>query len=275
MSRVKITLLALVAVFVASFVMSATAGAVIQGPWWKKLENGQQVKIEQTKELQVKSINEGSFILKTRALEMNITIECRKVEDKGFIWNGPHTGRDESKIKFTECLMVTPCAGTAVTVEESKVRTELMWKYQGNTSELGEAGGVQKIYDVFAPEEAPVEFEPGKFRAKFTTITVPKPCVVNGAFPVYAEGSRLLNWKDQKGNSFEVIWGTAALVEPQNNDATTGRLKWELPNVTKLHVEEAPQEAKLQFGTNAAELKGTIKVEGELELVAFGAWDKL
>ena len=280
MSRLRMIVVGLLAVLTVGAVVASAASGAVQGPWWMKLEAGKQVKIEPGKHLQIKSFNEGAFLLKSKVSLMAVTIECRKVENKGFIWNGPHTGRDEAEVIFTNCFMVTPCAGLPITVAPTKTRTELMWKYQGVSKELEEAGGSQKIYDVFAPEEEPVEFEAGKFRAKFTTITVPPEaegikCAVAAEYPVYARGTVYNNWEDQNGTKHKVIWGTAALVEPQNMDVKTGKLKWELPNVKKLHVEGVEEEAKLQLGNEPAELSGTVKVEATTGGIEFGAWNEL
>jgi hypothetical protein len=279
MYKVRILFLSLLAVMAVSSVVSSSASAVLQGPWWMKSSGAKQVKIEPKEELQIKSINEGTFTLKSRALLMNVTLECKTVENKGFIWNGPHQGRDEAEVKFSKCFMVAPCATHPFTVSVAKVVTELMWKYAGVSKELTEAGGQQKVHDVFAPKEPPEEFEPGKFRQRFVTITIPaeaegKKCVINGEFPVYAVGSRAI-WEDQGQKPREVIWGTAAQVEPQNKDARVVRLKWKFPNVKKLHVEEVPEEAKLQLGVEPAELEGTIKLEDEFGVAEFGAWDKV
>ena len=281
MPRMRMIFVSLLAALVASSIAVSAASGAVQGPWWLKLSGGKQVKIEPAGHLQVKSQNEGAFILKSKAILMNVTIECRKVADKGFIWNGQHQGQDESAVKFTECFMTSPCKNYPVTVGETKVVTELMWKYRGIPKELEEAGGGQKIYDVFAPSEGPVEeFAKGKFGVKFTIIEVAAEvegvkCPVNGKFPVYAAGSKS-KWEDQKGTLHEVIWGTAALVEPQNADAKIGHLKWQLPNVKLLHHQGVAQEAALFFGVEPAELEGTIKVEEELGLgTEFGAWDKV
>jgi hypothetical protein len=290
MPRLRTIVVSLLAVLAVGSIAATTASAAIQGPWWQKKEGAKQVKIEPNTHLQIKSKNEAGtvFLLKSKAVGFAVVIECRRVENKGFIWNGPHTGRDEAVVTWNECFVAASsavCRGFPVTVETTHVRTELMWKYQGNSSELNEAGGQQKIYDVFAPEvEKSEEYEPEPgvhaFRAKFTSITIPAEfegikCAVANTYPVYAEGTRYLNWEDQKPASHEVIWGTAAQVEPQNADAKSGTLKWVFPNVKKLHVEGAEQVAKLQFGAEPAELQGTIKVEAEDGITEFGAWNKV
>jgi hypothetical protein len=282
MHKVKVLFLSLLAVLAIGSLTAATASAAVQGPWWLKQEGGKQVKIEPATHLQVKSINEGAFKLKSTIIGIAVTIECRKVLDKGFLWNDLHQGADESTVKFTECFMVTPCAAFPVIVSEVSVFSELMWKYRGIAKELTEAGGQQKIYNVFGPEIAPEEFEKGKgsFRAPFTELKIPtefegKKCPEGGPFTVYAVGSIVKNWLDQKGLAHEVIWGTAAEVTPQNEDAKVVRMKWVLPNVKKLHVEEHEQIAELRLGVNPAELEGTIKLEGETEMAEFGAWNEV
>ncbi len=283
MSRLRMMFVSLLAVLAVGSIVASAASGAIQGPWWKKLEGGKQVKIEPKPHLQIKGVNEGAFLLKSKILSTPVNLECRSVKSTGSVWNGPNTGRDEAEVKWNECFIASTtsvCKGFPIEVEPNKVRTELMWKYQGNVSELNEAGGTQKIYDAFSPTTAIEEFEPGKFRALFTTVKVPKEvegikCSLNGEFPVYARGKRFSGWKDQEGTAHEVIWGTAALVEPQNEDKKIGTLKWVLPNVTKLHVEGVEEEAVLKLGLEPAELQGTIKVGAEDGLTEFGAWNVL
>jgi hypothetical protein len=288
-SKIRATLVGLVALLVVGSYAATAASAAVQGPWWMKLEGGKQVKIEPKPHLEIKSLNEGAFILKSTILAIPVILECRSVKNSGSIWNGPHTGRDEAEVKWGECFVATStsvCKGFPIVVSTTNVRTELMWKYAGTKKELEEAGGGQKIYDVFAPKTAPEEFKEGEktgFRAPFTTIKIPKEveglkCALANEAPgytVYARGKKYSGWEDQEGATHEVQWGTAALVEPQNEDMKAGTLKWVLPNVKKLHVEGVEEEAKLELGANAAELQGTIKVEATNGITEFGAWNKV
>jgi hypothetical protein len=278
----RVGVLGLMAMLLFGSYAASSASAAVQGPWWMKLEGGKQVKIEPKPHLEIKSENEGNFKLKGKILGTAVILECKKVENKGSIWNGPHTGRDEAVITWNECSIAQAvlCKGFPIEVGLTKVRTELMWKYAGIEKELKETGGLQqKIYDVFAPTE-PVEKIEGKEKSKFTTITVPTEfegikCALAGVFTVYAVGTVYTGWEDQEKVLHTVQWGTAALVEPQNMDVKLGRLKWAIPNVKKLHVEEAPQIAELEFASNPAELEGTIKVEATNGITEFGAWNEV
>jgi hypothetical protein len=288
MFKIRAGLLSLLIVLAIGAIAASSASAVVQGPWWEKLEGGKQVKIEAKNHLQIKSRNEQGkvFILKSKALGLRIVLECRRVTNKGSVWSGPHTGRDEAKVEWNECFVAAQsqlCPGFPIEVAATNVLTELMWKYEGNQKELSEAGGGQKIYDVFAPNEVIEEVTINGqkvLRSKFTTIKIPtesggKKCAAAGEFPVYAQGKRYQHWEDQKQPPavHEVIWGTAALVEPQNEDKQVVKLVWTDPNVTKLHVQESPEEARLEFGVEPAELQGTIVTEAEEGLTEFGAWN--
>jgi hypothetical protein len=243
----------LMAILIASSVVSATASAELNGPWWKQLKKGVQIKLERNKELEVKGENEGAGTLKATLLNLPTVIKCNKVVSKGFIWNGLHQGEAESSADLTECEMTEPCKGS-VTVSETKGYGELMWKYQGNKEELSKVGQ-QKIYIVGAPTS-----EPKEGKATITTFIGPKGTLCSGTFNVNAVGTPA-TFVDQHEVKHNIQWGTAALVEPQNEDVVTGRLNSIDPNIIKLHHQETPIEAKFEFAGNPAELQGKMKVE--------------
>jgi hypothetical protein len=285
MSRTKVLLLSLLAVCAVGSVASATALAELQGPWWLKVEGGKQVKIEQEKELQVKSTRVGALPLRIVSPEAGNTVEeCTVVENKGWLWNGPHQGQDKESIVFVGgCIdKWKGCAISRVaSVSEAKVVSELMWKYRGEKKELGEVGK-QEIYNVLAPNEKIEEYEKGKFRSKLTTISVP----AGGECPaetldLYSVGTKT-TWENQpilkKGEheKIEVVWGTAARVEPENLDRRVVTLNWLLPNVTWLHHKEVEVTAALQLtdpgGAAPAEVEGMLGLQEEFGNTEFGAW---
>jgi hypothetical protein len=274
MSRMKALLLGLMAVMALSSVVSATASAELNGPWWKQEEGGAQFKLPQNKERQVKSINQTPFELRSNILGIKIIIKCNSVLDTGTIWNGLHQGEDETEAKFTQCSFAEPAkcneANTKIEVLPVRAYTELMWKYagqKGNEKELHEIGQ-QKIFDVFAPTEAPTA---GK--AIYTKIEIENAgAACKGKFPVSATGTEQ-KFIDQNQVEHNIVWGTAAEVTPQNADLQVGTLKWTYPNVKTLHHQEKEVTAKLEFGAQPAELQGIIKVQ-ENSMVPFGAWNE-
>lgn len=260
MSRIRVLFLSLLAVFAVSSVVVATASGALTGPWWKHIENSNQVKYVENKEQPLKATNAGlgNFKLKSKTVLLGtVLIECQKATSKGFLWNGAFQGEDESVVAFEECESKGSLTGVCkgVTVESSKVYSELMWKYRGETKELKEAGGQQKIFDVFAPTA-----EPKEGKAIFTTITLPAGCTGAGPYTVTANGSEA-TFVDQLLGKHLIVWGTAAQVEPQNEDVTKGFLTWNIPNVMKLHHQEKEVLAKLQFAGSPAELEGKLAVE--------------
>jgi hypothetical protein len=266
MSRMKAILLALLAILAVSSVASATASAALQGgPWYRHPFGGSQVKWPMNEEQQIKGRNQGSFILKSTVAMVAVTLECKQANIAGNIWNGLRQGEGESEVKFSSCVMVTPCTGEAVTVEPSKVYSELMWSHAVEAKELEEVGQ-QKIYSTFAPTAAPVA---GK--AKFTTIKIPVKCIAGGTFNVEAAGKEAV-FVNQHQESKAVVWGTAAETAPQNQDATAGYLIWRTPNETKLHHQGGEVEAKLKLGPEPAELQGYLKIERNI-LEEFGVFD--
>jgi hypothetical protein len=272
MYRMKVMLVSLLAVFAVSSVVVSTASAALTGPWWKHIENSKQVKFVENKEQPLKASNAGlgNFKLKSKTVLLGtVLIECQKATSTGFLWNGALQGEDESLVIFEECEAKGSLTGVCkgVIVENSKVYSELMWKYRGEAKELTEAGGQQKIFDAFAPTEPPTE---GK--AKFTTITLPAGCTGAGNYIVTAVGTEA-TFVDQKPTSHQIVWGTAAQVEPQNEDVTKGFLTWNTPNVTKLHHQEKEIVAKLQFAGQPAELEGKLAVELNNSEV-FGAFNQ-
>lgn len=261
MFRFKVLLLSLLAVMAVGSVASTVASAALEGPWWRHPEGGKQVKWKLNEEHEVKSINEGGFQLKSIIAGSPATIQCNSAKDKGNIWNGLHQGEDNTEVTWGECSLLEPCKVTGVTVGETKAFTELMWKYRGEAKELTEVGQ-QKIYDTFAPTGTPEEVGAGKgeFQAPFTKINIPVGTVCTGTLTVFARGPRT-TFIDQNNEEHAIVWGTAALVEPQNADATAGHLTWLDPNIKELHHQATVIKPRLFLGTNPAELQGKIKVE--------------
>lgn len=282
MSRMKVLLLSLLAVFAVGSVVSATASAQLQGPWWMKREGVKQVKIEQKKELQIKSSRIGAFPFKiVSAVGGGTEISCTNVENKGWLWNGAHQGQNKETLSFSGCIdRHTGCPERVATLSQAKVVSELMWKYRGEKKELEEQGK-QEIYDVFAPRSPIVEFEPGRFRSTFSRVTVPAgvPCGME-EFDISAEGTKT-TWEDQpilksEHEKIPVVWGTAARVEPENLDQKIVALNWIRPNVKWLHHKEVEVSAILQFvgvGAEEAEIEGKLGLQDEFDVFEFGAWD--
>lgn len=278
MYRMRILLLSSLAVFALSSMISATASAELQGPWWMKLEGGKQVKIEQKSELQIKSDNNLNQVLTPFNIISvgNKHVECQVVLNKGWLWNGEqaHQGLNEESIQFNICTFKEPgCVITRpVTLSQAKVRTELMWKYRGEKKELEEVG-TQTIHDVFGPSEPPEKFV-GGLRARFLTVTVPAEggCEAR-SIGLFATGTKT-EWENQQHAKFETIWGTAPQVEPKNIDEKFVTLKWVRPNVKWLHHKGVEVNARLALGEEEAEIQGKIYLEEEFGLTLFGAWDE-
>ncbi len=258
MYRIKVLFVSLLAVFAVSSVVAASASAALEGPWYKQVKGGKQIKLELNKEQPIKSENEGSFTLRGKLSSSAVVIKCETAKSTGNIWNGLLQGEDNATVEFGTCTIAKAiaCVGAKVEVVPSKVFSELQWKYAGNTNELKEVGQ-QKIYNVFAPTEEPITGRP-----IFTKVNILKAnCeTINGEFPVEAAGTPA-TFVDQNGTSHKIVWGTAAVTTPQNTDAVINRLTWASPNVTELHHQGTQTKAKLLFGGSAAELEGTLKVE--------------
>jgi hypothetical protein len=285
MSRTKVLLVSLLAVFAVGSATSAVASAALQGPWWMKFPPGgkMQEKIEQKEELQIKSTRVGAFPFKIVSPGLqNTVISCTNVENKGWLWNGKTAdqGQNKETIKFSGCIdKFEGCKEERVAeLSQAEVVSELMWKYRGEKKEFEEQGK-QEIYNVLAPRAPIEEFEKGKFRSKFLTVRVPAggACPLE-EFSLYAVGTKT-TWEDQpiqeKGEhpKIEVVWGTAARVEPENLDQKVVTLNWIQPNVKKLHHKEVEINATLQLGNAEAEIKGELGLQAEFDNVEFGAWD--
>jgi hypothetical protein len=272
MSRIRVVFFSLLAVFAASSVVSASASAEVNGPWWKHLNGlSEQVKFPENEERQLKVKNEGNFKLRGTLLGEKVLIECTAVKGNGWLWNGLHQGEDESEeVKFENCISKTLSLGECNVVVAPLVHaySELMWKYRGVKPELTEAPKTtqQKIYDPFGVEAN----KEGKY--VFTTVTTLKPCAIVETFPVTAAGSPA-EFVDQHGVTHQIKWGTAPLVEPQNEDKQKGSLTWTIPNQRKLHHQEKEVIAKLEFAGLPAELEGKLAVELNNSEV-FGAFNE-
>jgi hypothetical protein len=270
----KVLLLSLMAVFAVSSVASATASAAVpQGPWWLKVENGKQVKIEQNKVLQLKSNNVGPFFINS----FNRKIECKSVLSKGWLWNGMKQGQGKEILVFRGCLLSKAgCPVREVTLSQAKVRTELMWKYEASLKEHEELN-TQEISDAYAPEEPPSMIE-GVLRAKFLTITAPESgsCPAE-TIPLYAQGTEA-KWEDQDHKKFNVLWGTGANVTPRNKDGFVVTLEWQLFNVRLLFQKGEEIFPLLRFSDEPAvrvEIDAGLKLEERFGLTEFGAWAHL
>lgn len=272
MNRIRLLFLSLLAVFAVSSVVSASASAEVNGPWWKHFNAlKEQVKFPENEEQQLKVKNAGSFKLKGKISSSAVTIECTTASGNGWLWNGLHQGEDEGvEVRFENCTGEGTLLGKCI-VEVEPLKhsySELMWKYRGEKKELEEAPKTtqQKIYDAFGVEAN----KEGNF--VFTVITTTSPCTVINKFPVQAAGSPA-EFVDQHGVKHQIKWGSAPVVEPQNEDVTKGSLTWTLPNQRKLHHQEKEVVAKLEFAQQPAELEGKLAVElnnGEM----FGAFNE-
>jgi hypothetical protein len=257
MLRIRAILLGLLAMLAVSAVASATASAELQGPWWRHIENSQQAKYALNAEQQLKAKNEGNFKLRSKIAGEKALIECLKVTSKGWLWDGLHQGENEAEeVKFTECTAKTPIVTCTEGVTVGAVKnaySELMWKYRGAPGELTEVGQ-QKIYDAFGVAENT------EHKFIYNVITLAAPCPIHETFPVVASGTKQV-FQDQHQVEHEITWGTAALVEPQNEDQTKGFLTWTIPNQTKLHHQGKEVIATLKLGEQPAELEGKLAVE--------------
>jgi hypothetical protein len=229
-------------------------------PVWMDLVAGENTIYPQNKEHQLKVKNEGSFKLKSKtALFGNILIECAKATGSGNLWDGVNYGEDNAVFIFAECEAKSSTAGTCkgVEVSSAKAYSELTWKYAGKSEELEELAGTpqQKIYDAFAPTA-----EPKEGKAVLLAIILPKSCTAAGEFSVTAGGTET-TFVDQEGKSHSVVWGTAGLVEPQNENVVKNSINWAAPNVTILHQQDAQIKTTLDFAGSPAELEGKLAVE--------------
>jgi hypothetical protein len=272
MSLMKTLLSSLLAMLALGSMASATASAELNGPWWRHPELGQQVKFPQNQTQQVKGINAGGFEIKTA----NVAFFCGEALLEGAIWNGAHQGQDQAKLQLLKCRVTkpVPCENTPVKVGQIKVYTELMWKYQGAPVELTEPGGQQKIYDAFAPTAQPNK----EGRAALTTIAIPPGCFVPEQLTLWAKGS-LAQYEDSQQGTHSIVWGTAAEVEPQNQDSPALRLKWTDPNVKFLHHQEKPVKVELQLEDETgffeeANLQGALRIERQQGQGEFGAFNQ-
>jgi hypothetical protein len=272
MYRIKALLASVLVVAGICSVVSATASAEVNGPWWKHLNGlSEQVKFPENEERQLKTKNEGNFKLRIIFLGEKVVIECTAVKGSGWLWNGLHQGEDEAEeLNFENCITNSPGLGECkVEIAPLKnIYSELMWKYRGEKKEREEApkGTQQKIYDAFGVAAN----SEGKF--VLTTITTLKPCAVAEKFPLTAAGTEQV-FVDQHKVNHTIKWFTAALVEPQNEDKQKGFLKWTVPNQRKLHHQEKEVIAKLEFGGQPAELEGKLAVELNNSEV-FGAFNE-
>src|ERR1700730_1761027 len=266
MSRMKIMLAGLLAMLVVGSVASATASAAPDGPWFRHPVGTEQVKWLQNEEKEVEGKNQGNFVLRFKAIGITTTIKCGTAISPGLVWNGLHQGKDEFKLEFTKCFTVQPCAGTGVEISNTEIYSELQWKYAGKQSELNEQPPKQqKIFDVFAPKKAPEQktLEKGEKIARviWFEITFPEACkIVVGKFAVEAAGTVAI-FEDQHQVTHKIIWGTAAQVDPQNQDSKEATLHWQFPNPTEFHHQGVQTKAQLLFAGNPAELEGTIHIK--------------
>jgi hypothetical protein len=267
MSRMKIVLPGLLALMVVGSVASATALAAPDGPWFRHPVGGVQVKWPMNEHKEIEGENQGSFTFTFKVLNLPVTIKCATVATAGLVWNGAHQGHGESEVAFVNCVTTQLCAGSEVNLSTIKILSELQFKYAGKQSELNEQPpNQQKIFDVFAPKEAPkqVELKPkGEkvARAVLLTFTFPAACGVGTEpFPVEAAGT-VATFENQRQEKQPVIWFAGAETWPQNQDAPEGTLQWKVPNTTEFHHQGVQTKAQLLFAGSPATLEGILHIK--------------
>lgn len=275
MLRLKILLLISLTVWAMGSMVSAVASAAPEDPWWMKREQVKQVKINQTKRMQVKVGNLLNERTPFKIITAGKTVECQIVTGKGWVWNGERPGMGEGTLQFGECtLRDSECLETrAAILDQAKFHSSLMWKYHGEKKEL-EGPGQQKIYEVFAPGNHIEKYNQFFLRAPFMSIKVASEGTCSALeSQLYAEGSTV-EWELQQGLRQESVWGMAAQVEPQDSDQRLITLSWQLPNVEIFHKGTLEDHTVLQLGGESAEIEGKVYMEEELGGTEFGAWGK-
>jgi hypothetical protein len=125
--KVRMVLLALVAVFVASAAASAVASAQT-GPVW--YVEGSQLKAGSTVAITDENAAGENAVLEGSLIGTPIRIECKTVTSEGELIGG-NPGKNKETISFTSCKDVknTKCS---VTVPPAKVRSELDHSVSGS-----------------------------------------------------------------------------------------------------------------------------------------------
>jgi hypothetical protein len=122
MKRIRIAGMALVAMFVLSAALAATASAAPAGPVWK-VEGAELLSGEEST---FKSKQTGNYELKGKAFGfISITITCKKAEATGH-FSGGSAGTGEATVKYKECSAGGLCTVTEP-IEVEKAKLTLGW----------------------------------------------------------------------------------------------------------------------------------------------------
>jgi len=173
MSRIRIIMLSMLAVFAVSAIASAPASAahfcVVKGEKCEKFTG--------TKEVTDKNVSGKTFVLKSTLAGIEIVITCKALTSTGTITEPGATDTDSQS--FTECTVTKPAENgclvnspgkAAGTIEVSKTVTKLVEAYENNKKEK-----IKALADEFKPENQ-----------TFVEIVISNcsTTALNGTFPV-------------------------------------------------------------------------------------------
>jgi hypothetical protein len=248
-------LLSLTALLVASAIVSASALAAVEAPYWRV--SGVRLGAGKSKEITVTNVAGKETVIHGEIKGKKVEIRCKALNSKAgtIIGSNPkEDGKAEIRFNPRECRLFvnfgegfTEQKGCKVADIESTELVGRLW-YEGEKEEAG-----QKIAIVFEPKEAKSSL--------LATITITEnkeskePC--------------------EFANKYSLEGKVAALVSPENSEATKGKIIFPSPSI--VHVWQ-PQTTEtltlsLKFGGSPATMQG----EAETALVSkeeFGAFSK-
>jgi len=222
MSRLRIALLSLVAVFAVNMFVAAVASA--EGPFWhvggEKLKQGSKgIKLQSKGELILKGE------LSSKPTNIKVVITCLNSTSNGTIdGQGPtKQGQDKGTVTYTQCSVVTEPEFKGCTVVEPITTNQLK-------SHLAEAVVQQKmqIVDLFEPSPNPQLEQKGE-TPSFVTIHLTKCGLAEGLWPV-------------KGS-------VVAQLAPQEEEGQEGSLYFPKEPILKIN-HEGQQEVKVGLTFN-------------------------
>jgi hypothetical protein len=250
MSRVRVLMLSLLAVFAVAAVASASASALL---WWVCLSGTGATEYENSKCEKTKS--GGGFILQLLPLNMKLKVVskggtqvlkvpglgglellCKTVKDKGWIENNgaASNGIDEiEELDFLECTVVTPAQSPKCEVKKvgaaqgliliNNLETKLVTFTGGGIGDLVKKAGSTTFVEL----EVGKEEEASTKKFKKACGVVPKAAQkVEGQVVAKVEASGKLNFTNpaQEGSSLEMGNFTATYVGEVENEMEGGGL---------------------------------------------------
>lgn len=197
-SRVRAVMLGLLAVMLAGSIAATAASGAEAGPFWHHrvtAKEGEGTKIERAAPEHFSGTG-GQQLFRAKIGTVEIEFGSPSVQVKGVIFNGASQGQIEAEIVYSQPALIEPVLkGCTVIISTKNIivtKGYLMWKWNGEKSQLEEAPSINQSVDgIFSaiepPRQKPFVERVNLENGAITTVTLAgsSSCgVLSGTFPI-------------------------------------------------------------------------------------------